>query len=294
MKFAYLIAAHDKGDQLERLLDRLLPPTTPDFAVVHLDAKSALWRDQRERFARHRSGRVTVVPDPVKVHWGHHSQVVAMLKLLVPALERGFDLAHHISGADWPVATRAQIIADLPANGPIPAFAAVLGPDQSERMDLYWHGDRLSGRLPPGALRDSLRYYHGRLMQAAVRWQRRHGIRRRQSLGAPWSKGWSWWSLPVDIAEDVAAKTAALLRQGRLRFTTCCDEHVVPSILATGHAQRLADYRRFVKWPEPTAWNPLVLTGEHLPEIRSSGAWFARKLALDHDRFFLDGFPAFA
>lgn len=293
MIFAYLIAAHQGGDQLMRLIDRLLPPGTEDYAVLHLDAKSDLWREERTRLERHASGRVIVVERPVSVFWGHSSQLEATRLMLDIACKHGFTLAHHISGVDWPIATRAEIIAALPPHGPLPAYATVIGPEQPERMDQFWFTDRLSRHVSHPRLKANIARAHERLSMIANRWQAQYGWDRSHPLGIPWQKGWSWWSLPYDVADDVRRELSALFRSGRLRLTACSDEHVVPTILTARHASRIADYRRFITWPTQS-YHPHILTRDDLPAIRSSQCWFARKVDPATDDFYLDSFPPFA
>jgi Core-2/I-Branching enzyme len=292
MKFAYLIATHQAPDQLEALLDRLLPPETPDIAVLHLDAKSALWLSQRERFAHHKSGRVFIVERPVKVFWGHHSQLEATLRMLDVALANGFDLAHHISGSDWPVKTRAQIIADYD-NERRPAHIDIVGPAQQDRMQNWWFDGlplaptsrflRVRGRLRRERTQFSLR---------ASDLLRSVGIKRSEPYGSPWLKGWSWWSFPNDVVERVRSELRLTLDTGRLRLTKCPDEHVIPTIVAAHFADRLAPYRRYIEWSD-NASNPNILTQRNLDAIVASDAWFARKLDASVDDFFLSAFPPF-
>ncbi len=138
LRFAWLIAAHDKPDQLDYLLARLLPPGTTDFAVVHADAKSALWREHRARLANHPSGRVILVARPARVYWGHGSQLKATALLLREALKHRFDYAHFISGADWPVVSRSRIVADILADRKGRAYLTLVGAEQTERMMKWW------------------------------------------------------------------------------------------------------------------------------------------------------------
>jgi hypothetical protein len=286
MRFAYLIAAHDKGDQLFALINHLLAPATQDYIVLHLDRKSALWREEHQRFASHPSGRLHLVPDPVDVHWGHQSQLAATLKMLSVANAKGFDMAHHISGSDWPVTSRPQVEAEIAAN-PKAAHIEIIGPVQQERMQSWWF-DRTTLPVPARFAYRTSRF-QSQFSRAFTRFANQIGIERSQSDGEPWLKGWSWWSLPHDIACTIEHQIGGLLQSGRLRFTQCCDEHVIPTLVARAFPERVAPYRRYIKWPADS-YHPLILTAADASAIAASGAWFARKFDADVDGFFLSDF----
>ena len=291
MSFVYLIAAHDRPAQLAALVDRLLPPGTPDRVVLHLDRRSALWREQRGRFAAHPSGRVELIARPVAVRWGHRSQLAATRLMLDAALARPFALAHHLSGTDWPLVSRARIAAEVAAR-PETVWATVLGHEQEERMQRWWWDERaLAARLPP-AWSEQVEWTTGQLQRRAHRWADRFPGARARPLGR-WRKGWSWWSLPPDAARALADGIAALQASGRLRGTTCADEHVSPTLLHRDFADRLADYRRYVRWPEGAANSPVFLSPGEARDAMASGAWFARKVDVAAEPGWRDAVPAF-
>ena len=292
MTFVYLIAAHDRPEHLAALLDRLLPPGTPDQAVLHLDRRSPLWRDGKERFAAHPSGRVELVARPAAVRWGHRSQLAATRLMLDQALTRPFTLAHHLSGTDWPVVPRARIAADA-AERPRAVWATVLGQEQAERMQRWWIDQHALAARLPHAWREQVVWSLGRLQRAAHRRADRWTGRRARPIG-PWRKGWSWWSLPEDAARALADTIRALEASGRLRGTACADEHVAATLLDRDFANRLTDYRRFVRWPDGPANSPLFLSPEHATEAAASGAWFARKVDVAADPGWRTALPPFA
>ncbi len=289
MHFAYLIAAHDNGDQVMALLDRLLVGDTADYAVLHLDRKSPLWRAERARFAGHASGRVHVIDDPASVAWGHRSQIDATRKMLSVANRKGFDLAHHVSGSDWPIASRAAMVGEL-AGKPLAAHIEIVGAVQQERMQSWWFDRRTLAssahfpRLGPNVARAQL-LASRHFTRIAPRW----GKTRSEPFGAPSLKGWSWWSLPHDIACPLEAALTTLLGSGRLRFTQCSDEHVIPTFVARNFPDRLAPYRRHIEWAE-SSYHPKTFTTADAPAIRASSAWFARKFDMRVDPFFLTAF----
>lgn len=290
MSFVYLIAAHERPDQLAALLDRLLPPGTPDRVVLHLDRRSAMWREQRGHFAAHPSGRVELIARPVAVRWGHRSQLAATRLMLEAVLRRPFTLAHHLSGTDWPVVPRARIAAEATAS-PEAVWATVLGHEQEERMQRWWlDAGALAAHCHP-AWREQVERTTGRLQRRAHCWADRFVGARTRPIGA-WNKGWSWWSVPPDAARALVSGIAALEACGRLRGTTCSDEHVSATILHREFGERLAGYRRYVRWPEE-AWSPVFLSPDERAAIAASDAWFARKIDAAAEPGWLDAVPAF-
>ncbi len=284
MRMAYLVMAHEDRVGLEHLLAALLPPGADDIAIVHVDAGSALWRELRGSALTHDS-RVHLLPDPVRVIWGHWSQVEAARRLIARALELGCDYAHTLSGVDWPVASRDAILADI-AQAPSGAcFAEAIAQELEERMQQYRFDTRWL-RLDPA--RDRLAY--------ALTWELRRASRiigsvnkalgreRDRPLG-PWHKGSCWWSLPEAALRSTLADLDLLVESGRLKGTVCADEHAVPTSLARHHGPRLQPYRRFIDFPAGAS-SPRVLTRSDLPAIRASGAWFARKVDAQIDPFF--------
>lgn len=294
MRFVWLIGAHNRPDQLERLLDRLLPAGTGDRAVLHLDARSDLWRKQRDRFANHASGRVSLIRRPARIHWGHGSITVSIRRMLDEALREPFDYAHLLSGMDWPIASRARIVADIAAQPDRPAFLTMLGAEQAERM-MQWRItlDRATDWIGIAPLRAQARHELAVLERKLNQWGAAWGVTRSEPFGSPWLKGWMWWSLPRDIAARARDGLRSLERSGRLNLTACSDEHALQTIVARAFPDRLAPYRRHIMW-DKNASSPRVLLGADLPGMQESDAWLARKVDMDVDDFFLDGFAAFA
>jgi hypothetical protein len=258
--------------------------------VVHLDAKSALWTEHRARIEAHPSRRVFVVENPVPIFWATESQLVATKRMLQVALKHDFTLAHHISGSDWPVSTRAQMVADIESDGLGCAYAEILGASQSERMQGLWLSSKTWGRLPDPPRVRLIRVWVAANKRLVPRLAK-SGIERSRPLG-PWQKGWSWWSLPPAIAADACEFIEQMLHSGRLRATVCSDEHVIPTVLANRHAERIRPYRRFIEWHDNDS-HPQTITVKNMPAISQSGAWFTRKCDMATDDFFLTTFPEF-
>ena len=283
MRFAYLIMAHDCAAQLDMLIERLLLQGEDDIAIVHADARSTLFQNLQERELR---PRTILVPDPVAVRWGHSSQVTAILKLIETALEHECDFAHYISGVDWPAASRDEVVAEIQSHEALPCCIEAVPGEIEERMQSFRLDTRWL-RLDPKT--DRVAYELTWQSRRVSRWiddaRRALGRERSRPFG-PWHKGSSWWSLPREALRCIAEELPPLIASGRLAGTLCADEHVIQSLIARRFADRIACNRRFVDF-ERNASSPRWLDHEDLPAISASGSWFARKLSLDHDPFFL-------
>ena len=273
---AWLVLAHEGPDQLRALLERIAPAGGPDFAVVHLDRKSALWRETQGAFLVDLPN-VTVIADPTAVHWAHASQVEAIRLVLREALRRPFRHAHLISGVDWPLVGRSTILSALArAEGRDCLIEADPGV-QSWRMErISLHARWL--RPDPGNAFAVRREWLLRRLSARL------PARTAQPWG-PWHKGSTWWSLPREVCERVHAELSGPAASRALRFTQCADEHAIQTIVARHFPERIADPRRYISWTGD--WSPRVLTSADWPAAQASGAWLARKVSAAIDPFFL-------
>lgn len=288
MRLAYLIAAHDKPDQLEHLIRRLLSPATSDFVVLHLDAKSQLYREKSNYFAELMPGRVFVVPKPVSVHWGSPAQVIAAKLMLELALVHGFSFAHHISGVDWPVTTRSKMVETIRTKS-ADVFADIPSSEQPERMDAYWFPDRFIAQSQSEFFR-----YHGQRVFDRTSSKLNTLLQQLAPRSHPygsWRKGSSWWSVSTRAAATLVQEIELMAKKGRMLFTACSDEHVTPSILAHFFADSMAEYHRYIIWDGGN--HPRTLKAADLPAIHHSDAWFARKFDMNVDDSFLTAFPPF-
>lgn len=282
MIFAHLILAHGQADQLHLLVEGLLSGHADDRVVVHIDAGSPLATQSAQFPARH-GPQLRLVERPVAVRWGHHSLVEATGRLLDTALAmpgEPFTTAHLLSGSDWPIAPRNAVAAELA--GTHPCFIEAEPGVQEERMDRWWLHDRWLGDV--SQLSASAGLARGAARRAGAVLDR--AVHRSRSVGR-WHKGSQWWSLPHDACRVVAAELASLERAGRLRFTACADEHVIQTIVRHHFPDRIAPPRRFIDWSEESS-SPRILTRADVPVMRASDAWFARKLDMSVDPFFLD------
>lgn len=289
MNFVYAIIAHNGPKQLLALIDRIcLEAKEGDLIILHLDKRSSLWRECRSDFANHPSGKVRLVERPATVLWAHKSLVQAQILLLEAALKYDFDYFHLISGADWPVQSRAAIVSDIKAFGETrPIFASIFGEKDQHRMQHWWFDTRKFHFKNHPRLAANVGRAQTRLSWITSRLWLGSGLSRSKYHESPWFKGGGWYSLPSDVVATVCYDGAKLLKSGRLSFTQCSDEHVVPTILSRRFADRIQQDHRYINWLSGGD-HPKVLTEDDKDAIANSGAWFARKFDSNVDPFFLD------
>lgn len=282
MRFAYLIHAHGDLDQLSSLIARLLRDDPDDIIIVHVDRRSSITDRALEELRAAVSSRFVITPR-VKCRWGHPSLCEAAVILMETLDGIKYDYAHLISGQDWPIGPKASMVADI---DPGACYVTLKDAGLAERMNDYHFYNRL---LPPSAHSPNWKPLRQALLFASRGWTlatRFLGKSRQCPFGPAWQRGSAWWSLPPEVVRFLAASMAAMLQSGRLRYTLCSDEHVPQTILAySPFADRIRPNRRFMIW---NGASPKILAAEHLPLIEGSQCWFARKVSLSRDPFFLN------
>lgn len=110
----------------------------------------------------------------------------------------------------------------------------------------------------------------------------------RAAIPSPFSKEFScyagehWFTVNSRAAAvllDCSLRARRLLAHLRKRESP--EECFYHSILGNAPLRLSANNLRYIHWPAGSAWHPSTLSLEHLPEIRVSGAHFARKVAYD-------------
>lgn len=282
MRMAYLILAHNNRAQLEMLAARLISADAQDIVIIHADARSPLWAELREN-PLDCGPRVQLIPNPAPVRWGHYSQVSAANLLIQSALNLGCDVAHMISGADWPLVNRDIIAAGVKSGT---CHIEARSDHMPERMQTYRLDTRWLQPMDRGPLGNQAVWELRRVSNYLDKARAMLGRNRRQPYG-PWRYGSSWWSLPADALQCLAQELPTLISSGRLGGTLCSDEHAIQTIIARRFPNRIASNQRFIQFPDGAS-NPRLLQASDLPAIQESGAWFGRKFAMEHDAFFLD------
>lgn len=206
---------------------------------IHIDKKGTISREEEESLRRQPG--VRAVTRRYKVHWAGYSVLQAEMLLLRQALSMSdASYFHLISGQDYPIRPLADFLRFFSHTG----FAGFINCNHLPcdvtdgatyfRMQHYVLSDYIDTRSKEG--RDKVWRF--------VRWQKRHGIRRRIPDYTDHLYGGSaWFSINRDVAEYLVTYTRrhpAFYR--RMRLTYIPEEIYVPTVILS------SPYRTDVVW----------------------------------------------
>jgi hypothetical protein len=251
---AYLLLVHSNPKHLQRLIARLQSDNARFF--IHVDKKA-----DRAAFAHLRAANVTLVDDPVAVHWGDFSQVEAIERLMRTALASGpCERLVLLSGVDYPVRPTADIEAFF-ARHPTDEFINMVA------MPSAAAGKPLT-RLTTYKVRPTLPALHSialRLLLKAGLMPRQRDLGRALGTLTPYG-GSTWWALTrpaCEYALDVIDRRPDLVRF--FKGTEYADETFLHTILGNSpfrdHVKRNFTY---TDWSAGGA-SPANISAAHLP-----------------------------
>jgi hypothetical protein len=262
---AVVVLSHRGSAQIARLVSRLQDGGDVVVAIHH--------DPSGEPLRLRPSSSVVLVPDPVPCPWGRLSRTEAIRRSLewlranVPTLS----WALVISGQDYPIRTMASIEAELAA-APCDAFIRHFPLDGDPAEDVHrWQ------------TRTRQRYIYRRRLPGTFRsvrlpWPRRLPF----NDGVRLYSGEQWVNLSVPAIDKLlhSPLQEPLLRY--LRWAPLPDEVAVVTLALNGKPDLtvLNDRKRYLRWPQPGAKHPAIISPEDLPELRTSSAFFARKVDL--------------
>ncbi|ACY96604.1 MULTISPECIES: beta-1,6-N-acetylglucosaminyltransferase [Thermomonospora] len=260
---AVIVLSHRDSEQVTRLIHRITEGTN-SFAVIHHDPSG-------EPLSIPPSSQVAVIPDPIPCKWGRLSLVQAQWKTLqwVARNVPEFSWALLVSGQDYPIRKMSAIEQEL-AGSPYDAYLRYfrVGPDPAEDV-IPWQA--LTRR----------RYLYKRRVPFSRRsvtlpFKRRHPYRN----GVELYVGDMWFNLSAPtVAAVLDARQMSERMLSYLRFAPIPDETFIASMTLNVHpAPNVAhDSKRYIKWGRRQL-HPQIITAEHLPDLRASDAFFARKI----------------
>jgi hypothetical protein len=259
---AVLVLSHRGPAQVARLAARL--QTGRDTMVaIHHDPRG-------EPLGLRPSSTLALVPDPVPCPWGKPGINMAIRKSLewlranVPELS----WVLVISGQDYPIRAVEAIEEEL-AGAPCDAFVRHFRVDGDPADDVHpWQA----------AVRQ--RYLYKRRWPGTARsvwlpWRRRHPFHEGLKLYA----GEQWVNLSARAMHKVLDSPFNDTVLKFLRRSVSADEAWLATVTLNGDPALtvINDRRRYVRWPGGTA-HPAVLGPGDLPALRTSDAFFARKV----------------
>jgi len=260
MNIVYYLLTHKNERQIKRLVTHL-QSSENSFVLIHHDAKSP-------PLAVPPSDNLVMLDDPVEVRWGHISQVHAMWRGIewLEKQNHPFDWLIFLSGQDYPVKPLAQIESEL----------------RQSTFDGYVHHEIIHDD-PALHERDfqavcMKRYFLRRLKLPGMRpwyFKRRHPY----VGGMQCFAGSSWLNLSYRAVEKLWSRKAMVAALSHyLRQASSSDETVLHTALMNDSRLKIQNSdKRFIIWRDGAA-HPETLGREHLGEILSSDAWFARKV----------------
>lgn len=278
-RIAYLVLAHDKPDQLARLVNRL-PTDSPVY--VHFDRRGSDAEEHKARALLSERPGTTFVRRH-RCRWGGYGIVRATLELIGALIGSGehFDRATLMSGSCYPIKTNAEIDgAAAPGVEYIESFRLDVPPNR-------WSDDEELFRIPDRLLARHVRFRsHVRRIGA--------GLRRLPGGMAPFG-GAQWWTLtrPCLIYVHEFARDNPRYRWF-LHQSFIPDELFFQTIISNSpFAERVeGDDRRFAIWNRPEPPYPALLGIGDLDALLSCPAWFGRKFDLAFDERVLDELDA--
>ena len=278
MRDAYIILCHRAPWQINALAGYLAGAGHDVY--IHADPSSGV------ADAIVTSERIRLVPEAVRVEWADWSMVQATLNSM-HALEgkgRAYRYVHLISGQCLPAIPVSELDARLEiAYQQQQQFIECFALPYHER----WVRDGGMHRVCvwyPRWIVSKHSPWHKWFWWYTNKWRRLRIRRPLYYFFKPYYGGAQWWSLTgecVAAIAEYAEKHPFFCRFFRHSF--CSDELFIQTCLARiGYdSQAVNDNKRFLKWPFPEAPSPMDLQPEHWPEIRQSGAFFARKFSLN-------------
>ena len=246
MNLAYLILAHNKPDQLKRMIDRLDAPWAHFF--IHVDQKSADIASFREIFKNRE--RVQIISNH-KIYWFGFNMVKSTTDLLRLATQSTVDFKYYVllSGHDYPIKPNQYIFdffskhtADFIDYNRIEDLAEKFG----EKYKSYYNMDiKYINPRDPARIGILVRLYSGLYVRLAKKFPRRNFYN-----GMTPFFGSQWFALTHDTVKNVLSfidKNKGY--SSFMKYIKGPDEIYFHSIILNSERKtNVWDYDRFLKW----------------------------------------------
>lgn len=290
-KIAFLITAYNNFDQLNIFINQLLE-YSESYIYLHIDKKVDLDIDIIIE-----NRRVVVIPDRIEVNWGDSSQVDSIIKLFkyVDGCKINFDYVSLHSGADLAIKPIHELAAYLEKSGqdawldcnplPIPGWGHGGG---IERIKLHY--PRLLRQKVPG--RHPIRYIRSiyqRLFEAGI-------IKGKELPGdIQFYGGTDWFTISADLMHKTLEYLSSNDTFNKIFYDSLVGSEIFFNtlFLMIGDRDKIAinNNLRLIDWTVEDIseiGSPKTLTIDDLPKIKSSKAFFARKLNINKDAKIVD------
>ncbi|MBQ8968358.1 MAG: glycosyl transferase [Bacteroidaceae bacterium] len=279
-RHAYLIIAHNEPEVLETLL-HMLDVEWNDI-YLHIDKRSDWLRKKVEADVSLSRARLFILSNPIKVYWGHVTQIKVEILLLKEAAANGpYAYYHLLSGCDMPIKSPREIYDFFELH-------------RGREFLGFWNSERDQS----DAMRKARYYYvFNRYKERANRFQhilttplrnilldiqKIIGVNR---LRGTIRKGFNWFSITEDFCRYLLAHERDIWKI--FRYTLCGDELFMQTFIwdspfrenlfDTEDAQRGS--MRAIDWQRGS---PYVWRAEDVDYLIGSPYLFARKFSSVH------------
>lgn len=221
MRFAYLIMAHHRFDVLKELLKDLDDERNDIF--LHIDKKTKNIPMAVLKGCVNKAHLEVI--KPIKVYWGHSSQIQCVLNLLHSACKKGFhDYYHLLVGVEYPIVSQDAIYNFFEANN----GKEFIGFDNHDKSFLnrvkYYH---LFGKYARSN-KSFQRFLFTRGGQL-VELQKKLNINRIAKDDIVYRKGYANWSISDGLARYILNNESFIKK--RMWLTSCADEVLFQTLI---------------------------------------------------------------
>ena len=272
MRFAYLIMAHHRFDVLKELLKDLDDERNDIF--LHIDKKAKHVPTTELKKCINKANLVLV--RPIKVYWGHSSQIECVLKLMKAAYNKGFhDYYHLLVGVEFPIVDQDEIFRFFQDNN----GKEFIGYDRNDSQFLnrikYYY---LWGKYARNNSKIQQRLYLDGVK--LVHFQIKMRVNRISNDTIEYRKGYANWSITDKLVKYILSKERYIRK--RMWLTSCADEVIFHTIIYNSEfRENVYDLKdEYHSCMRLTTWNDENnrLTTDDINYIIDSGRLFARKL----------------
>lgn len=290
MKFAYLIIAHTRFDQVAKLLE-LLDDERNDL-YIHIDQKVS---DAVDIFQK------TLKPAVQKskfyfvkqhnVMWGGESQIETELELLRAATKRKYDYYHLISGMDLPLKTQNEIHKFFEKHTGKEFVHFGSNEDARKRCQYYWLYQEALGSVANAGVSKKV---CNKLRTLSIFVQRLIDIDRVKKYGIceNVAVGSQWFSISDSLAHYVVSKEREILKC--YKNTYCCDEVFLQTLVKNSsyknnlYSYAVDDYHANMRDIDWKRGRPYTWRNTDFDELMESDYLFARKFDEQIDNQIID------
>lgn len=263
--------AHHKFDVLQELLKDLDDERNDIYLHIDKKSKDVPWAQINKSVKKSK----LVFVKPMKVFWGHSSQISCVLKLLQEALKKKHDYYHLLVGVEFPIKNQDEIH-DFFENNSGKEF---IGFDQYDndflkRIRYYY----IFGKFARGQNIIEKKLYL--ICEKLVEIQRKYDVNRISGDMIEYKKGYANWSITEALAKYILANE--LFIKKRMQFTYCADEILFHTLVYnSGFKDKVYNFldeydscQRLTTWTN--SYNRFFSTD--VPRIVASGKLFVRKI----------------